>query len=189
MKKILIALVVLVGFAGTAMSQTKVAHVKSQVLWDTLAMSKTAEGQMLEFQKALAQEIQDLEADLTKLYEDYQKIQNSTTSSQVLLQLKEKAIREKEAEYQQRQQSAQFEIQAYRAELEAPIEKLIRDAVSIVAKRDKYDYIMDVNSGLYVNPEKDVTNIVLVELLRLEKEEMAKANTGTGAAAGTGGAQ
>ncbi|MDB2657347.1 OmpH family outer membrane protein [Crocinitomicaceae bacterium] len=188
MKKILIALVVLVGFAGTAMSQTKVGHVKSQVLWDTLTMSKTAETQMVDFQKALALELQDLEADLGKLYEDYQKIQNSPSTSQVLLQLKEKAIREKEAEYQNRQQSAQYEVQAYRAELETPITEIIREAVQMVAKRDKYDYVMDVNSGLYVNPDSDITNIVMTELLKLEKEEMAKATTkdeGTG----DGGAQ
>ncbi|MCR9172416.1 MAG: OmpH family outer membrane protein [bacterium] len=183
MKKILIALVVLVGFAGTAMSQTKVGHVKSQVLWDTLQMSKTAETQMIEFQKELAKEIQDLESDLQKLYEDYQKIQSSPTSSQVLLQLKEKAIREKEGEYQNRQQSAQYEIQAYRAELETPITEMIRKAVGVVAKRDKYDYIMDVNSAVFVNPEKDVTDTVMVELLKLEKEALAKATTN---ASGTG---
>lgn len=185
MKKILIALVVLVGFAGTAMSQTKVGHVKSQVLWDTLEMSKTAETQMLEFQKGLAQELQDLEADLGKLYEDYQKIQNSPSTSQVLLQLKEKAIREKEAEYQNRQQSAQYEVQAYRAELETPITEMIREAVNVVAKRDKYDYIMDINSAVFVNPDNDLTDTVMVELLKLEKEEMAKA----GSNGGTEGAQ
>lgn len=188
MKKILIALVVLVGFAGTVNAQTKIGHVKSQVLWDTLQGTKTAEAQMMEFQKALAQEMQDLETNLQKLYAEYQKIQSSPSSSQVLLQLKEKAIREKEAEYQQRQQSVQYEIQAYRAELEAPIEKLIRDAVAAVAKRDKYDYIMDVNSGLFVNPDKDLTDVVMVELLKLEKESLAKAGA-NGAGTGNGGAQ
>jgi outer membrane protein len=182
MKKILIALVVLVGFAGTAISQTKVAHVKSQELWDTLSMSKSAETQMLDFQKALAQELQDLEADLGKLYEDYQKLQNSPSTSQVLLQLKEKAIREKEAEYQNRQQSAQYEVQAYRAELETPITEMIRKAVNVVASRDKYDYIMDVNSAVFVNPNKDITEIVMVELLKLEKEAMAKTEANSGGA-------
>ena len=102
--------------------------------------------------------------------------------------MKEKAIREKEAEYQNRQQSAQYEIQAYRAELETPITEMIREAVNVVAKRDKYDYIMDVNSAVFVNPDKDITDAVMVELLKLEKEEMAKAGSNDGGT-GDGGAQ
>lgn len=178
MKKILIALVVLVGFAGTAAAQSKVAHVKSQVLWDTLSYSKTAEKQMLEFQQSLAAEIQELGADIQELYTQYEKIVNDPNASQVIRQVKEKQIQEKEQEYQNRQQSAQFEMQALRNELEAPIEKMIRDAVAVVAKRDKYDYIMDINSAVFVNPDNDVTDTVMTELLKLEKEEMAKASTG-----------
>lgn len=173
MKKILIVLVVFVGFAGTAMSQTKVGHVKSQVLWDTLKLSKSAETQMVEFQGMLAQEIRDLETDITKLETEYQELQGKTGISPTLLSVKQRQIQTKYEEYQKRQQSAQYELQAFRVELEAPIEKLIRDAVEVVAKRDKYDYIMDVNSGLFVNPEKDLTEIVMKELLRLEKEQMA----------------
>ena len=173
MKKFLIVLVVLVGFAGTAMSQTKVGHVKSQVLWDTLQMSKSAETQLLDFQKSLQQEIQALGEEVQKLYLDYQKIMESPNTSTVIRQRQEQRIQEKEAELQKLQQNAQFELQAFRAELEGPIEKLIRDAVAVVAKRDKYDYIMDVNSGLYVNPEKDLTEVVMKELLKLEKEQMA----------------
>ncbi len=174
MKKILIALIVMVGFAGTAMSQTKIAHVKSQMLWDTLELSAKAEKDMVEIQNMLAQEMADLEADLTKLYEDYQKLKAATPAvSKTLLAIKERNIQTKEQEYQKRQQSIQYEMQALKSELEMPIIEMIRDAVAVVAKRDKYDYIMDVNDALFVNEKNDVTDIVLVELLKLEKEAMA----------------
>jgi len=179
MKKILIALVVLVGFAGTAISQTKVAHVKSQVLWDTLQKSKDAEEQMLEFQNMLAAEIRDLEADITKLETNYQELQGKGASV-AMLSLKQRQIQSKYEEYQKRQQSAQFELQAYRVELETPISEMIREAVDMVAKREKYDYIMDINSAVFVNPDKDITDVVMVELLKLEKEEMAKAGANGG---------
>lgn len=191
MKKILIALVVMVGFAGTAISQTKIAHVKSQMLWDTLGLSQSAEKKMAEFQGMLSQEMANLEADLTKLYEEYQKIKATPGASQTLLAIKERNIQDKEAEYQKRQQSIQYEMQAYKSELESPIITMIRDAVAVVAKRDKYDYIMDVNDALFVNENRDITKIVLVELLRMEKEAIAKAkaaNTANGATA-TGGGQ
>ena len=188
MKKILIALVVLVGFAGTAAAQTKVGHVKSQMLWDTLQMSKTAEQEMRDFQGMLAEEIQGLEADLADLYTQYQDLQ-AKGGSPTMLSVKQRQIESKEQEYQKRQQSAQFEMQAYRVELEAPIQGLIREAVELVAKREKYDYIMDVNSGLYVNPDNDVTDVVMMELLKLEQEALAKAAATNNSGDGTPGAQ
>jgi outer membrane protein len=187
MKKILIALVVMVGFAGTAISQTKIVHVKSQMLWDTLSISASAESKMAEFQTMLGQEMADLEADLRKQYADFEKIQATPGTSQTLLAIRQGKIQDKEAEYQKRQQSIQYEMQAYKSELELPIIEMIRDAVAVVAKRDKYDYIMDVNDALFVNEDKDVTDVVLVELLKLEKDAIAKAAaTVDGAAAGGG---
>ena len=150
MKKILIVLIAMIGFAGTAMSQTKIGHVKSQMLWDTLEISAKAEKDMVEIQNMLAQEIGDLEAGLTTLYEEYQKLSGTAGVSNTLLTIKQRNIQAKEEEYQKRQQSIQFELQALKAELESPIIKLIRDAVAVVAKRDKYDYIMDVNDALFV---------------------------------------
>ncbi|GAB5416585.1 MAG: hypothetical protein Crog4KO_33770 [Crocinitomicaceae bacterium] len=187
MKKILIALILMVGFAGTATSQTKIAHVKSQMLWDTLELSAKAEKDMLEIQNMLAQEMADLEADLTKLYEDYQKLKSTAGVSKTLLTIKERNIQTKEQEYQKRQQSIQFELQALKSELEMPIIEMIRDAVAVVAKRDKYDYIMDVNDALFVNEKNDVTKVVLVELLRLEKEAQAAASAATDGGTTDGG--
>lgn len=179
MKKLLIALIVLVGFAGTAAAQTKVAHVKSQLLFDTLPSGAVAAEKMQEFQKSLATELQDLQANLNKLYQEYQDEANKPEPSKVLLEIKQGNIQKKEVELQERQQSMQYEIQAFQAELEGPILNRIRKAVEIVAKREKYDYIMDVNSALFVNPANDVTDMVLVELLKLEKEATANAGSGT----------
>lgn len=139
MKKLGIALLLVVGFSGVSMAQSKIAHVNSQMLWDTLPSSELANTQMQEFQKGLATEMQDLEANIRKLYMEYQELAESASPSQVLLKLKQDKIQEKEQEYQKRQQSVQFEIQAFQSELEAPIIERIRKATQIVAERDKYD--------------------------------------------------
>lgn len=177
MKKFLIALVVMVGFAGTSMGQSKIGHVNTQVLLDTLPSSEAAGKKLQEFQLALKQELQDLGANLQKLYAEYEEMSSAPDPSKVLLQLKEKAITEKETEYQQRQQSIQLEYQAFQAELQQPIFDRISKAVGIIAKREKYDYVMDITNALYVNPANDVTDIVAVELLKLEAEATAKAAT------------
>lgn len=174
MKKLLLAFVVLLGLGSAAVAQTKVGHVNSAVVWDTLPSTTVAEGKMQEFQKALATEMKDLEANINKLYAEYQEMMNSPEPpSTVLRQMKEQKIQTKEAEYQQRQQSIQYEIQAFQAELEGPIIERIKKAVSIVAKREKYNYIIDVNNALYVSEGNDITDAVVVEALKLEQEATA----------------
>lgn len=177
MKKLLVAFVILVGLGNTAVAQTKVGHVNSAILWDTLASTKKAETQMQDFQTNLATEIQDLEANIRKLYAEYEEMMSSPEPpSNVLRQLKEKKIQEKEAEYQQRQQSIQYEMQAVRAELEAPIVERIKKAVGIVAEREKFNYVIDINNAIYVSEGSDITNMVMVELLKLEEEETTSTN-------------
>jgi len=179
MKKLLIALIVLVGFAGSATAQSKLGHVKSQLLFDTLPSGAVAAKKMQEFQKSLATELQDLQANLNKLYQEYQDEASKPDPSKVILEIKQGNIQKKETEFQERQQGMQYEVQAFQAELEGPILDRIRKAVEIVAKREKYDYIMDVNSALFVNPNNDVTDLVLVELMKLEKEATASSGSGT----------
>lgn len=194
MKKILIALVVMVGFAGTAMSQTKVGHVQSSVLYDTLEMSKTAATQYYEAEKALSIELQELEQGVAKAEEELNKIKGTPGASQTLISIKERNLNTKYGEYQKRGQSMQYELQLIKNELESPIFELIFKATSIVAEREKYDYILNESQVLFAGEDSDVTDLVLTELIRLEKEKMAEMEAaanggGTTAGGGTPGAQ
>jgi Skp family chaperone for outer membrane proteins len=62
MKKLLLALVVMFS-VGTVMAQSKVAHVNSQKLLDTLPSRKVAITKLQDFEASGVKELQEMEAD------------------------------------------------------------------------------------------------------------------------------
>lgn len=169
MKKVLVGLVMLVSFG--AMSQVKVGFVDSQKLLDTMPSRKAALVKYQSHEKELAEEFNTMRTDLEKAYADYQAKQGDLTP--VLRQAAEKKIMDKERLIQERQQSIQEELQAFGEELNIPILDRIQKAISIVSERQKLSMVVDKSTTLYFAPDMDITNVVAVELLRLEKEATA----------------
>lgn len=169
MKKFLAGLVMLVSF-GT-MAQVKIGFVDSQKLLDTMPSRKTAMEKYLAHEKELAEEFNAMRADLEKAYADYQAKQGDLTP--VLRQAAEKKIMDKERIVQERQQSIQQELQAFGEELNVPILDRIQKAIGIISERQKLTMVIDKTSTLYFAPEMDITSVVAVELLKLEKEAAA----------------
>ena len=166
MKKLLLLLVVVVS-AGAATAQSKIAHVNSQMLLDTMPSRQMAIQKFAEYEKAIYVELQEMEADLQKAYLAYQEKSQSGTMSPVLMKAEEDKIRRKEQAFQERQQSAQGDLQNYSDELNAPILKKVQDAVKKVAANKKLDYVIDVSTTLVANGE-DITNEVAAELLKID---------------------
>lgn len=169
MKKFLAGLVMLVSF-GT-MAQVKIGFVDSQKLLDTMPSRKTAMEKYLAHEKELSEEFTAMRTDLEKAYADYQAKQGDLTP--VLRQAAEKKIMDKERVVQERQQSIQQELQAFGEELNVPILDRIQKAISIISERQKLTMVIDKTSTLYFAPEMDITSVVAVELLKLEKEAAA----------------
>lgn len=170
MKNLLVAIVVFLSF-GT-MAQVKIGFVDSQKLLDTMPSRKVAMDKYLAHEKEVTTEFNTMRAELEKAYADYQAKQGDLTP--VLRQAAEKKIMDKERAVQERQQSIQQELQAFGEELNVPILDRIQKAISIISERQKLSMVVDQSSTLYFAPEMDITNIVAVELLRLEKESASK---------------
>ncbi len=177
MKKLFLALVVLVGLGSTAMAQSKMAHVNSQKLWDTLPSGKAAQLKLEEFEKEYIEQYQALEESYQKMVMEYQAMMKAPEPpSDVRRQFAERNIQQKEVELQQFQQVMQYDMQKRQNELESPIIARIKKAVKIVADRKKLEYVIDINSAVYVNG-LDITDEVIVELLKLEAEAAKAAAT------------
>jgi len=166
MKKILAGLLMLVSF-GT-MAQVKIGFVDSQKLLDTMPSRKVAMEKYMAHEKEVAEEFNVMRADLQKAYEEYQRKQGDMTP--VLRQAAEKKIMDKERAVEERQQSIQQELQAFGEELNVPILDRIQKAINIISDRQKLTMVVDKSSTLYFAPEMDITKIVAVELMKLEKE-------------------
>ncbi len=165
MKKLLLVLVLIVS-AGSAMAQSKVAHVNSQTLLDTIPSRKEAIRKLQEFEQAGITELKEMEADLQKAYARYQAERPGW--SPTIVKIEEEKIMKKEQALQEREQSLNLEMQAYSNELNEPILKRVQEAVQIVADRKKLNYVIDESVTLYFAGGMDITAEVIVELMRLE---------------------
>jgi outer membrane protein len=157
---------------GSVMAQSKVAHVSSQKLLDTLPSRKIAMNNLKEFEAAGIKELQEMEADFNKAYAEYERTKADKTP--MLLRMEEEKLMRKQQNMQDREQALNQEMQMYSQELNKPILERVQKAVEIVSERKKLNYVIDESVTLYFKGGMDITSEVIIELLRLDAEAMKK---------------
>jgi len=167
MKKLLLALAVMFSL-GTVMAQSKVAHVNSQKLLDTLPSRKIAITKLQEFEANGVKELQEMEADFNAALAKYEADRPKMTP--VEIKIAEDKLMKKQTNIQEREQSLQQEMQLYSQELNKPILDRVQKSVEIVSDRKKLNYVIDESTTLYYKGGMDITNEVIIELLRLDAE-------------------
>jgi outer membrane protein len=165
MKKLLLALVVVLS-TGSLMAQTKIAHVNSQVLLDTMPSRLVAMQKLQKFEADGIAELKEMEADLNAAIAKYE--QDRPNMSPVIIKIEEEKLMKKQQALQEREQSLNVEMQAYSQELNAPILQMVQDAVKIVSERRKLNYVIDESITLYFAGGLDITDEVAAELLKLD---------------------
>lgn len=170
MKKLIIALVLMMS-AGTVVAQSKIAHVNSQKILDTMPSRKDAIVQLETISASGEEELVEMETNLRKMSETLEATRSSKTPLQI--KLEEEKLQRKYQELQRREQEIQQDLSRLSNELNAPIVKRLQKAVDIVAERKKLSYVVDETSTLYFKGGTDITNEVITEVLRLEKEATA----------------
>lgn len=151
------------------MAQQKFGHVNSQRLLDTMPSRKAAIETLRKFEIDGSKELEEMQADLEKAYSDYDVKKNGM--SPVIQKIEEEKIMRKQQSLQDREQSLNREMQAVSQDLNTPILDRIQRAVKIVAERKKLSYVIDETTTLYFAGGVDLTPEVMIELLRLDKEE------------------
>jgi outer membrane protein len=171
MKKTL-SIVALLFVTNFAISQSKVAHVDSQQLLDTMPS------------RALAlKEIKDIEeefkTELQTMYEEYEKTRakleaERSSLSPTIIKSRETNLMGLGQRIQEREQTIQNELQIRAQELNQPIFERVKQAVDIVADRKKLNYVIDGSNMLYTKGGMDITAEVIVELLKLDAAAINK---------------
>jgi outer membrane protein len=167
MRKLLVALVVMMS-VGAVQAQSKFGHVNSQELLDTMPSRKAAMKELGELEERSVKELQEMEAELQKIYAKYMAEQSTLTP--VMRQYEEERIQKKQQALQQREQELQQLMSARNTELNTPILKKVQDAIAIVADRKKLSYVIDETVTLYFKGGIDLTAEVTTELLILDKK-------------------
>lgn len=171
MKKCLLTLVVILS-VGAVQAQSKVAHVNSQKLLDTLSSRKAALNKLKDFEANGLKELKEMEADLNSSYAKYEKDRPNMIQAQI--KIEEDKLMKKQQNIQEREQSLNQEMQILSQELNKPILERVQKAVEIVSERKKLNYVIDESTALYSKGGMDITPEVLTELLRLDAESMIK---------------
>lgn len=148
------------------MAQSKIAHVNSQVLLDTMPSRKLAMEKLQKFEADGIQELKEMEADLNAAFAKYE--QDRPNMSPVIIKIEEEKLMKKQQALQEREQSLNIEMQAYSQELNGPILQMVQDAVKIVSERRKLNYVIDESITLYFAGGLDITDEVAAELLKLD---------------------
>ena len=115
-------------------------------------------------------ELQEMEADFNAALSKYE--QNRANMSPVIQKIEEEKLMKKNQAIQEREQSLTQEMQIYSQELNKPILDRVQKSVELVADRKKLNYVIDESVTLYFKGGTDITQEVLVELLRMDAESM-----------------
>lgn len=167
MKKLVVVFAIFASL--TSIAQTKIGHVNTQKLLDTLPSRKVAMSQIEDFEKRGMEELKEMEADLQKRYSKY--MSEQATLSPIIKQNEEEQLQKKQQAMQMREQELQQKMQQLGNELNEPILKRVKKAIEIVAARKKLSYVIDESSTLYFAGGINVTSEVMVELLKLDAIE------------------
>jgi outer membrane protein len=171
MKKLVLILIAIISVQLT-FAQSKIAHVNTQEILDTMPSRKQAIKEIRSFQEEGMKELTEMENQLRTLYQEYQVAQEKGESP-LMLEMKAKKIQAKEQAYQERQGTLEQDLQILSNRYNEPILQRVQEGVKIVSERKKLNYVFDVTSTLFASGE-DITKEVLVEVLRLEKEAAEK---------------
>ena len=165
MKNVLLGLFVVIGFSTFA--QTKIGHVDSQKLLDTLPSRKEAIRKLDSMKLAGMEELKMMDADFQKAYQDY--MTNQASKSPAERQIIECRLMQKQQKLEATQASQKEGLQLRSEELNKTILDNIQKAIDKVAERNKLNYVLDVSATMYSKKGIDITNEVITELLILDK--------------------
>jgi outer membrane protein len=164
MKNVLLGLFVVIGFSTLA--QTKIGHVDSQKLLDTLQSRKDAIRKLDSMKTAGTEELKIMDADFQKAYQDY--MTNQASKSPAERQIIEGRLMQKQQMLEATQASLEEGFQIVSEELNKPILERVQKSIDIVADRKKLNYVLDVSATMYSKGGIDITSEVITELLLLD---------------------
>ena len=143
MKKIIILIVL-----SLSLSETKIGWVDSQYIFNQLDETREAQVDLEKKQRSLEAELMSMVATGDSLYQAFQK--QAPLMGPDMIKLKEQELFEYQQKiemFQMQKMGPEGELYTFYAQLIAPIEKKILDAIAKVGNEKGYDYILDASRG------------------------------------------
>lgn len=151
--------------ASISAQNLKFGHINSQELLMAMPERDSAEAKLKKYGKDLQEQIETLQVEFNKKYQDY--LQKKATFTDAIREMKEKELSDLQQRSQEFEQTAQQDYQKQQAELMKPIVDRANAAISKVAKANGFIYVFDVSTGsvaYFSDQSVDVLPLVKKEL-------------------------
>ena len=168
MKNLLLLVTIIVSLS--VFGQSKIGHVNSQKLLDTMQSRKIAMKKLDDFRAEGIKELQEMQKAFEAGYVKFES--TSKDMSPVLLKMEQDKLMKKQQDIEARQGELEQGLQVYNEELNKPILDRIQKAIEIVADRKKLSYVIDESAALYFKGGIDCTAEAIIEVLRLDAEAL-----------------
>jgi outer membrane protein len=145
----IVVTIVFVGVCGLAHAQkpVKLAHIDSQALMQSMPESDSAQVKLQKLQKELETELEDLQVELNRKYDEFQK--NSANWTELVKNSRQQEIITMQQRTQQFQESAYETLQQENAKLLQPIREKAVKAIEAVAKEQGITYVLESQVALF----------------------------------------
>ncbi len=149
---------------ATSSAQTKVkfGHLNYNEVLLLMPGIDTAQANINTLKTELETEAAQMQTEMETKYEEFTRLQS--TYSQTVAKLKQQELQTMYERLNSFSESAQNTLLAKQAELLAPIQKKLKDAISEVAKENHYTYIFDTSTLSFYAETEDITAKVKLKL-------------------------
>ena len=150
---------------GAKAQNLKFGHINSQELLQAMPERDSAEAKLTRFTKTLELQLEELQVEFNKQYQDY--LQKRDTYTAAIKEMKEKELTEMQQRAQEFQQVAGQDLQRMQQEVMKPVIDKADAAIKKVGQDNGFIYVFDTSNGsiLYQSDKSiDVMPLVKKEL-------------------------
>lgn len=162
---ITVALLTAAMTSSAVFAEQKIGAVNVQGIFQAMPQAASIQESIAAEFKDKTEEVSRLEKDI-KYYLEKNQRDAATMSAKEKTELEDKIIALRE-EYTAKAQPLQKEIQARLQEEQNRLLGLIKQSIDAVASKEKYDVILNANSVAYINPDNDLSKLVLDQVSKL----------------------
>ncbi len=185
MKKVLLLIVAMSLTAATALAAVgKIAYVDTQTVFDKTKLGKRYQGIVREYYES-RKKILDMDADeIQKLQDDYNKQKQAKLLNDKAQKEKEETISRKINEFEKKRNEFSGEISKKNEELSNEFNQQMTTILKDLAKKEKVSVVLnktinimskaEVPAVLYADEDLDLTEKVVVEMDRQDKQDEVK---------------
>jgi len=136
----------------------KLGHINSQELLSLMPEKDSAQAAFEKYQKKLADQLDVMQVEFNKKYQEYVAEQNNLTD--LIRQTKEQELNDVNKRIQDFQQTAQQDMQKKQNELMQPVVEKAQKAIKDVARENGFTYIFDLATGGILYFSENTENIL-----------------------------